>query len=158
MVYSIAWNYLRNRQAAEEVAQEVFLQLHRNWAQIQSPEHLQFWLRRIATHRAIDAGRKRKTMAEIALEEAAEPTMLERVQDTLLSSYLSRIVATLPEKQRSAIVLRYQEDMELNEIAEVLDTNVSTIKTNIARGLDLLRGKVGQRLGQYFKRGSDDAV
>ncbi len=146
MVYSIGWHFLRDRQAAEEMAQEVFLQLHQNWGAIQSPEHLLFWLRRTATHRAIDAGRKRKAKAEVMLEEADEPTMLERVHDTLLSSYLSRMVGTLPEKQRSAILLRYQEDMEVEEIARVLEMKASTVKTHIARGLEFLRGKVSRRL------------
>jgi len=58
------------------------------------------------------------------------------------------MVASLPEKQRSVIVLRYQEEMELEEIAKVLDMNVSTVKTQISRALDLLRGKVSRRLGK----------
>jgi RNA polymerase sigma-70 factor (ECF subfamily) len=148
MVYSIGWHYLHDRHAAEEMAQEVFLQLHTSWAGIQSREHLLFWLRRTATHRAIDAGRKRRTKAEITLEEADEPTMLERVHDTLLSSYLNRMVGTLPDKQRSAIILRYQEEMEVEEIARTLDMNASTVKTHIARGLEFLRGKVSRRLGR----------
>jgi DNA-directed RNA polymerase specialized sigma24 family protein len=45
-------------------------------------------------------------------------------------------------------VLRYQEDMELDEIAKVLGMNVSTVKTQIARALNLLRGKVSRRLGR----------
>lgn len=149
MVYSIAWHFLHDRVAAEELAQEVFLQLHRHWAAIQSAEHLLFWLRKTATHRAIDASRKRKAKAEVALDEAAEPTVFERVHDTLLSAYLNRMVGTLPEKARSAILLRYQEDMELNEIAKVLEMNVSTVKTHLARGLSLLREKVRHRLGVH---------
>ena len=146
MVYSIAWHYLRQRQIAEEVAQDVFLQLHTNWEAIQSGQHLQYWLRRTAMHRAIDAGRKRLAKAEITLDQADEPSMLERVHDTLLESYLNRMVGSLPENQRSAIILRYQEDMNVEEIAEVLATKVSTVKTNIARGLELLRAKVSGRL------------
>ena len=146
MVYSIAWHFLHDRLAAEELAQDVFLQLHKNWKAIESPNHMLFWLRKAATHRSIDAARKRKAKAEVTLDEADEPTVLERVHDTLLSSYLNRMVGTLPENQRSAIVLRYQEDMELDEIAKVLEMNVSTVKTHIARGLELLRGKVSRRL------------
>ena len=155
MVYSIAWQLLHDRLAADEIAQDVFLQLHKNWARIQSPAHMVFWLRRVATHRAIDAARKRKTQAETSLEETDEPTVLERVHDSFLASYLKRMVASLPEKQRSVIVLRYQEEMELEEIAKVLDMNVSTVKTQIGRALDLLRGKVSRKLG----RGTDnDAI
>jgi RNA polymerase sigma-70 factor (ECF subfamily) len=58
------------------------------------------------------------------------------------------MVASLPEKQRSVIVLRYQEEMELEEIAKVLSMNLSTVKTQISRALDLLRGKVSRRLGK----------
>jgi RNA polymerase sigma-70 factor (ECF subfamily) len=50
------------------------------------------------------------------------------------------------------IVLRYQEDMELEEIASVLSMNVSTVKTQISRALDLLRGKVSRRLGKGDKQ------
>ena len=148
MVYSIAWQFLRDRVAADELAQDVFLQLHKSWSRIESPSHLTFWLRKVATHRAIDAARKRKAQAESSLEETDEPTVLERVHDSFLSSYLQRMVASLPEKQRSVIVLRYQEEMELEEIAKVLDMNVSTVKTQISRALDLLRGKVSRRLGK----------
>jgi RNA polymerase sigma-70 factor (ECF subfamily) len=148
MVYSIAWQFLRDRVAADELAQDVFLQLHQNWKKIESPAHLTFWLRKVATHRAIDAARKRKSHAETSLEDTDEPTVLERVHDSFLSSYLNRMVASLPEKQRAVIVLRYQEDMELEEIARVLSMNVSTVKTQISRALDLLRGKVSRRLGK----------
>jgi RNA polymerase sigma-70 factor, ECF subfamily len=148
MVYSIAWQILRDRVAADELAQDVFLQLHKSWSRIESPQHLIFWLRKVATHRAIDAARKRKARAEKSLEETDEPTALERVHDSFLSSYLQRMVASLPEKQRSVIVLRYQEEMELEEIAKVLGMNISTVKTQISRALDLLRGKVSRRLGR----------
>ena len=148
MVYSIAWQFLRDRVAADELAQDVFLQLHKNWTRIESPTHLVFWLRKVATHRAIDAARKRKAKAETSLDETDEPTVLERVHDSFLASYLQRIVASLPEKQRSVIVLRYQEDLELDEIAKILGINVSTVKTQISRALELLRGKVSRRLGK----------
>lgn len=158
MVFSIGWHFLRDRTAAEELAQEVFLQLYRNWADMQSPGHIVFWLRKVTSHRAIDMVRKRKSRPEMSLEEAAEPTVLERMQDSLLSSYLERMVASLPEKQRMAIVLRYQEDMDPNEIAKVLDMKASSVKTLIARGLELLRAKTGRRLGAAEHRNSHDTV
>jgi RNA polymerase sigma-70 factor (ECF subfamily) len=157
MVFSIGWHFLHDRLASEEIAQDVFLQLHKNWAAIQSPGHLLFWLRRTATHRAIDAARKRRAKAETSLEDSDEPTVLERMHDSLLSSYLSRMVGTLPEKQRAAILMRYQEDMEIEEISKVLEMNASTVKTHITRGLEMLRGKVSRRLAPKGK-GSHDSV
>jgi RNA polymerase sigma-70 factor (ECF subfamily) len=69
----------------------------------------------------------------------------------MLSSYLERMVASLPEKQRIVIVLRYQEGMEPEEIADTLEMNVSTVKSQITRGLDLLRTKTARRLKQEWE-------
>lgn len=146
MVYSIAWHFLRDRAAAEEIAQDVFLELHRSWRSMQSAQHIMFWLRKVASRRCIDVVRRRKAHRETGLEEIAEPTALERVQDTLLSSYLERMVGSLPEKQRILVVLRYQEGMEPEEIARILDMNVNTVKTQLSRALDLLRAKTAHRL------------
>lgn len=147
MVYSILWHFLRDRPAAEELAQDVFLELHKKWASMKSAQHMVFWLRRVTSHRAIDFARKRKARAETSLEETGEPTVLERVHDSFLSSYLERMVASLPEKQRIVIVLRYQEGMELEEIGRVLGIKVATVKTQIFRGLELLRAKTMSKLG-----------
>jgi RNA polymerase sigma-70 factor (ECF subfamily) len=146
MVFSIAWHFLRDQALAEELAQDVFLQLHRSWASMKSAEHVVFWLRKVTSNRCIDVVRRRKLRHETRLEEAAEPTSLERVQDPLLSAYLERMVASLPEKQRVVVVLRYQEGMEPEEIAKTLSMNVSTVKTHISRALDLLRAKTAKRL------------
>jgi RNA polymerase sigma-70 factor, ECF subfamily len=146
MVFSIAWHFLRDQALAEELAQDVFLQLHRSWASMKSAEHIVFWLRKVTSNRCIDVVRRRKLRHETSLEEAAEPTSLERIQDPLLSAYLQRMVASLPEKQRILVVLRYQEGMEPDEIARTLGMNVSTVKTQVSRALDLLRAKMAHRL------------
>ena len=147
MVYSIGWHFLRDRLSAEELAQDVFLELHRHWSSLQSPSHILFWLRKVTTRRAIDVVRKRKIHPENSLDENAEPTALERLHDTFLSSYLERIVASLPENQRLVVVLRYQEEMEVEEIAQVLEMKAATVKTHLARALLLLRSKAERRLG-----------
>jgi RNA polymerase sigma-70 factor, ECF subfamily len=144
MVYSIGWHSLRDQAAAEELAQEVFLQLHRNWASMKSREHIVSWLRKVASHRAIDLVRRAKIRSETSLEETAELTVLERVHDTFLSAYLERLVASLPEKQRLVVILRYQEDMDVEEIARTLQMKPGTVKTQLARALALLRAKTSR--------------
>jgi RNA polymerase sigma-70 factor (ECF subfamily) len=157
MVYSIAWHILHERVEAEELAQDVFLQLHRHWGAMKSPEHLVFWLRKVASHRAIDRARRNRGRRIFSLDETDEPTVFERMHDSFLSSYLNRMVASLPEKQRALLVLRYQEDMEPLEIARVLAMNVNTVKTQLARALELLRAKVSRRLGREGRE-QDDAI
>jgi RNA polymerase sigma factor (sigma-70 family) len=56
MVFSVGWHYLGDRSLAEDVAQEVFLELHQSLGRIESAAHLRHWLRRVAVHRSIDQG------------------------------------------------------------------------------------------------------
>ncbi len=60
MVFSLAWRMTGDRGLAEEVAQDVFLELDRHMDRIESPEHAMFWLRRVAMNRSADALRRRK--------------------------------------------------------------------------------------------------
>ena len=142
MVYSIGWHYLRDRTAAEELAQEVFLHLYRNLKAIQSPAHLVYWLRKVTTHRCIDQGRRMRLRPRVGLEDAPEPVAQVDDGDPLLAERLRRLVAGLPERSRMIVVLRYQEDLEPAEIAELLDIPLGTVKSNLHRALAVLKGKL----------------
>jgi RNA polymerase sigma-70 factor (ECF subfamily) len=65
-----------------------------------------------------------------------------------LAEALDKKVATLPEKMRAVVVLRFQEDLKLTEIAEVLDMPVNTVKTTLRRALARLRDKVAAGEGE----------
>lgn len=153
MVFSIAWHYLQDRSLAEDVAQEVFLELYQQLAAIQSAAHLKFWLRRVSVHRAIDQGRRRKHRRESDLEEmpeavgAVKPGAGAR-QDPMLLGRLRQVLAGLPEKQRMMVVLRYQEDLGPAEIAEVLEIPVNTVKSTLHRSLEELRTRLTRKLGE----------
>src|SRR5262249_27524011 len=109
MVFSIAWHYLLDRSLAEDVAQEVFLELYRQLGAIQSAAHLKYWLRRVSVHRAIDQGRRRKHRRESDLEELPEALEIARAaganNDPMLLKRLRQVVAALPEKQRMMVLL-----------------------------------------------------
>src|SRR5258707_9599079 len=68
MVFSIALRILGDRGAAEEVAQDVFVELHRSLGRLESEEHVLFWLRRVAVHRATDHLRRRSLRPEVMAE------------------------------------------------------------------------------------------
>jgi len=148
MVYSLAWHFLHDRSLAEELAQEVFLELHRHLKDIQSPEHLVFWLRKVASRRCIDQTRRRAFWPKFGLEEVPEPVAKNRPADPLLSRTLSRLVASLPEKARVVVILRYQEDLDPSDIAQVLDMPVATVKSQLQRALEMLRGKLSRTMGE----------
>ena len=146
MVFSMALHFLRDRQAAEELAQDVFLHLHRHLASLKSPEHVTFWLRKVTSHRCIDYARRRK-WPEVSLEDAPELPAGNAVRDPLLARRLGQLVASLPAKARMVVVLRYQEDLTPGEIAEVLAMPVATVKSHLQRSLARLREKVLRTIG-----------
>src|SRR3979409_2624632 len=87
MVFSIAFHFLRDRSAAEELAQDVFLQLHRHLDAMQSADHVTFWLRRVTTHRCIDYSRRRR-FSFLRLDSVPEPAADISPADPLLSRRL----------------------------------------------------------------------
>ena len=145
MVFSLALHFLRDRHLAEEVAQEVFLALHRHLAAIQSAGHAGFWLRKVTVQRAIDEARKRQRRPKIALESVPEPAARIAQRDPMLGEVLRRLIATLAEAPRMVMILRYQEDLDPTEIAETLDMPIGTVKSHLQRSLALLREKLERR-------------
>lgn len=146
-VFSIGYHFLHDRDLAEELAQDVFLQLHRHLAELKSPEHVAFWLRKVASHRAIDCARRRKFQPKVGLDDAPEPVAATAEGDLMLSERLRRLVASLPEKLRIVVILRYQEDLDPTEIAGVLDIPVRTVKGHLQRAVALLREKLSNTIG-----------
>jgi RNA polymerase sigma-70 factor, ECF subfamily len=147
MVFSIALHFLADRAAAEELAQDVFVQLHANLPTLKSEEHVTCWLRKVTAHRSIDY-RRRRTLPQISLEEVGEPSAPPRTGDPFLAQKLRQVIASLPEKPRLVVILRYQEDMGPDEIAETLSMPVATVKSHLRRTLALLREKVSRSIGE----------
>ena len=148
MVFSLAWRFLRDRALAEELAQDVFLELYRHLGAIESPAHLVFWLRKVASRRCIDQIRRRVFWPKFRLDEVPEPAARTRQGDPLVSRALARLVASLPEKARMVVILRYQEDLDPADIAELLEMPLGTVKSHLQRSLDLLRDKLARSVGE----------
>lgn len=150
MVYSIAYHFLRDRTAAEEVAQDVFMELHSSLAKmkISSSEHATHWLRRVACHRSIDYVRRRPKATQVDWDSLPEPAQPAVADDPMQSERLRQMVASLPEKMRLVVILRYQEEAEPEEIAEALGIPVNTVKSHIHRALEMLRSKMGLAEGK----------
>jgi RNA polymerase sigma-70 factor (ECF subfamily) len=142
MVFSVAYHFLQDRWAAEELAQEVFLELYRHWDEIQSREHRVFWLRKVASRRCIDHVRRRKFRAHVSLEDTPEPFTFMPATDPLLKRYIEQLIARLKEVPRLIVILRFQEGLEPSEIADVLDMPVATVKSHLQRSLAVLRKKL----------------
>jgi RNA polymerase sigma-70 factor (ECF subfamily) len=154
MVFSLALRVTGERGTAEEVAQDAFLELFRCGERMLSEDHTRFWLRRVTVHRATDALRRRSRQpeadAEEWLEEQAAPENDAALNGAVLA-LLEELLRGLPEAMRVAVVLRYQEEMSPDEIATLLGQPVNTVKSNLQRGLQLLRRKAAVTMKEYVR-------
>ncbi len=155
MVFSLALRMTGDRGLAEEIAQDVFLEMDRNLGKLKGPEHALFWLRRVAISRSADALRRKRVRGIdlwVEIDEAHGATGPQIVETaTPLGARLEQLLTTLPEAHRAALILRYGEDMLPEEIARALDTPVATIKSHLQRGLKLLRAKATSNLREYIR-------
>ncbi len=155
MVFSLAMRVTGERGAAEEVAQDVFLELHRSAEKLADADHVRFWLRRVTVHRATDALRKKTRQPENGADEWEDGlggaiNMTEPFRVTpAIEARLEELLSSLPEPLKVAVVLRYQEDMLPEEIAMMLKQPVATVKSHLQRGLKLLRRKAEVTMKEY---------
>jgi len=143
LVYSLALRMLSDRHKAEDLAQDVFLQLHRNLVSIESDAHLSFWLRKVTINRAIDRLRREPKYEIVSLQESLALVSEVRDDDLLLQRLLRDLVGRLPPAPRAVVVLRYQEDLNPTEIARTLSMSINTVKSHLKRSLAILREQVG---------------
>lgn len=151
-VYQLCYRMLGNRHEAEDVAQEAFIRAYVNIKSFNQDLKFSTWLFRIATNLCIDRMRKKKPDyyldAEVAGTEGLTmyaqipsntPLPEKEVESLELHETVQQEILKLPEKYRSAIVLKYIEELSLNEISEILDLPLGTVKTRIHRGREALR-------------------
>ena len=153
MVFSLALRMTGDRGLAEEIAQDVLLELDRNLGKIESAEHACYWLRRVTMSRATDALRRRRVRGMDLWVEMDEAHGVGKAEEpsSPLGARLEYLLTTLPEAQRAALVLRYQEDMLPEEIAAAMDAPLPTVKSNLQRGLKLLRAKATNHLREFIR-------
>lgn len=142
MVFSVALHMLRSRPAAEDLAQEVFLELYRSLHRLESEAHVVSWLRRVAGHRCIDEIRRRNHRQEFATDTLPDPGHSPEPREVFVAERLEELVAELPDRARMVVVLRYQEEMEPTEIADALGMPVNTVKSHLRRSIIALRERL----------------
>lgn len=154
-VYNICLRMVGIPQEAEDMAQEAFLRAYSNIDKFEMDRKFSTWLFRIATNLSIDYLRKKKPSvyldAEIPGTEgfnmysqlaSDEPLPEELLLDREEQNWVQREINGLPPKYRSAIILKYIQDLSLKEISEILDIPVATVKTRIHRGREALRKRL----------------
>jgi RNA polymerase sigma-70 factor (ECF subfamily) len=148
-VFSLALRLLGQRADAEEVSQDVFLQLHGALSQVTSASHLKHWLLRTVSHRCIDrlrsAGSRPQLVLMDALPEGLEPAAPDERYDPLVAAQVHRLLLQLAPEARAVLLLRFQEDLDPADIATALAMPINTVKSHLRRSLDSLRALMGDQ-------------
>jgi RNA polymerase sigma-70 factor, ECF subfamily len=142
MVYSIAWHFFHDAVLADDLAQDVFLHLYQNLRGIHSESHLVSWVRQVTIRKCIDHARWLRRSSELNVEAITLLSSDPEQADCLGVEHLQRLVAALPPKLRAVVTLRYQEDMQPREIADLLRCPVNSVKSRLRRALALLRQRM----------------
>ncbi len=162
-VYSLALRMLGTRDLAEDLAQDVFMQLNGNLNSIESREHLAFWLRKVTAFRAIDqlrqagAGSRRHPSTRMRILSAIRtPIITTRgTSDPLLQRHLKLLLEELSPPARAVVLLRYQEDLDPVDIARTLEMPINTVKSHLKRSLEFMRQKTP---GARSSRDEDESL
>ena len=152
MVYNTALGIVQNSEDAEDVTQEVFIQVYRSIDQFKGDARLSTWIYRITTTKALDHIRSRRRKKRFAFitslfgpndELVHEPVdfqhpgvALDRKEQAAL---LFRMIEQLPENQKVAFTLHKTEDLSYQEIAEIMKLSVSAVESLLFRARQNLR-------------------
>ena len=172
-VYSLVYRILTDPDDAADTAQEVFLKVFRGIKHFHGESSLKTWIYRIAIHEASNRRRWwfRHKSKEVSVEPAENECLehpslaresivlvdkskspLENAADHEVQARVEEELRKVPEPYRTAVVLRDIEELSYEEIAEITQVSLGTVKSRITRGRDALR----KRLSGYIKEVGED--
>ena len=143
-VFNLVVRIVRDPALAEDIAQETFLKTFRSLPTYDPDRRFSSWILRIANNAALDAIRRKRVdpVVHIDVGEPAVPPPPDQVEAAARGRAIESALATLRPEYRAAVVLRYQEGLSYEEVADVLDIPEGTVKTFVHRA----RKELAERL------------
>jgi RNA polymerase sigma factor (sigma-70 family) len=145
-VFGLAYSFVRNRETAEDVAQEVFIKVWRALSAFDGRASLSTWIYTITRNTSLSAlrdGRSREQSVDPTETSAEMALASESVEATAENASLLRLIAGLPDKQRQVILLFYMQEQSHEEVAAMLAMPVGTVKTLLHRARARLTAAAG---------------
>jgi RNA polymerase sigma-70 factor (sigma-E family) len=139
---------LHHNDAAEEIAQDAFVALHRHWARLRDPDKAVAYLRQSVVNRARSALRHRGVVDRFLRrtpEQSLVPSAESSVLDAQSHAEVLAAVRLLPARQREALALRYYLDLSEAQTAEAMGVSPGAVKSHTARALTALRRTLVER-------------
>ncbi len=156
MIVNTCYGFVHNRADAEDVAQEVFIEVYRSIGKFRADAKLSTWLYRIAVNKSIDFLRKKKRKSWIgsiqgmfesedkahAIADRHQPTPQKALEQTERKEILQAAIDKLPDNQRIAFTLHKYEDLSYKEVAKVMNTSLSSVESLMHRAKKNLKKKL----------------
>ena len=157
MVVNTCYAFLHNREEAEDIAQDVFIQAFESLISFRFDCKLSSWLYRIAVNRAINSCKSfHKRRIKLKLDEteqhfdcpSEELPVQEKMEAQERRELLHRAIDSLPENQRKAIILNKYEDLSYKEVADIMNISLSAVESLIFRAKTNLEKKLKPIIGR----------
>jgi RNA polymerase sigma-70 factor (ECF subfamily) len=155
-VFNYLLKLLNRREDAQDVAQEVFLKAYQNLRRLEDADKFASWLFRIAHNEAYSLLRKSRPEDEFVIDPAGGDT-LRRLYPSETALAVASALARLSADQREVVVLKVYQGFKFEEIADVLDEPVSTVKSRLYTAMDVLKDVLAP-VERVAGRRSGDAV
>jgi RNA polymerase sigma-70 factor (ECF subfamily) len=147
-VYQVCYRFVNNHEDASDLSQEVFLRAFRGLKQFKGQSALGTWLYRISVNLCLNRVSVKRPISEPIDEQQFVDTKNEAPHEQVLrqerSALVRAAVSRLPNKQRSALVLRVFQDLSHQEISEALGISVGAVKANVFHALQNLKKMLGE--------------
>ncbi len=152
-IYSLALHYTRNPMDAEDLSQEVWLKAYRSLSGFRGESGFYTWLRQITIRTLLNQQRTsfwlfgKKSSTRVSLDDVELPQYIEaNLHDRLLIEQVRQVLETLTPRERLIFLLKHQEGMTYEEIADSCGVSVGTIKKALFRTVTKLREQLGIKL------------
>lgn len=159
-VMTLAWRMLGNKEDARDAAQEVFIRVYQNLSKVDPDRDFSGWIYRITINVCRDLAKTRSRNSQLSLEEGietgslAEPMGADNTESMAIYNQeqmiIVRALATLTEKERAAIVLRDLEGLPGDEVARILGSSPTTVRSQISSA----RSKIRIFRERWLKKGA----
>jgi RNA polymerase sigma-70 factor (ECF subfamily) len=137
-LYRMAYTYVKNEEDALEVFQQTVLKAIESIHQLKEPIYFSTWLTRICINSAITMLKKKKKL--VMMEDVVERLVGNELSEDLAQRLdVADALSKLPEKYKTTLLLRFYQDFSVKQIAHILECPEGTVKSNIHRGLSILK-------------------
>jgi RNA polymerase sigma-70 factor, ECF subfamily len=158
-VFRTCLGILHNRNDADDICQEVFIEVYRSIDNFRAGSKLSTWLYRIAVNKSLNhlrAGKRKRfyqtlgliPISELPVEEPSYDLMDQNTKEADLKINLDKAIESLPDKQRAAFVLHKIEDLSYKEISEIMKVSLSSIESLLFRA----KRNLQKQLLQYYQK------